>query len=287
MPAAFSLLTFALIALWFRGDERASVVRRFLWLHLFAGALVVALSVGIVQPVAVVGIAALATAACVFARARAWQRAVAALAFLALAAAFMAHRAPGFANPRLLSDLRLTPDALPYSLHLNFDKPLIALFFLGLCHPLIVSGAEWRQTLTRAAPVAGGLILGLLLVALASGYVRFAPKFPAVSWLWLWSNLFFTCLAEEAVFRGLIQRELQDRWRNRPHGRTLAVGVAAVLFGLAHFAGGPAYVALATLAGLGYGWAYLRTGRIEAAVLTHFALNTVHFFGFTYPAVAP
>jgi hypothetical protein len=34
------------------------------------------------------------------------------------------------------------------------------------------------------------------------------------------------------------------------------------------------------------GCAYLRTGRIEASILTHFALNSAHFFGFTYPAAA-
>jgi membrane protease YdiL (CAAX protease family) len=69
------------------------------------------------------------------------------------------------------------------------------------------------------------------------------------------------------------------------HGQWWALSVASVLFGLAHAGGGPIYVALATVAGAGYGWAYLRTGKIEASILTHFALNAVHFFGFTYPAL--
>jgi membrane protease YdiL (CAAX protease family) len=125
-----------------------------------------------------------------------------------------------------------------------------------------------------------------MLVALGSGYVRFAPKFPAESWLWVWSNLFLTCLAEETVFRGFLLHALQRIWGQRRGGTAAAVGVAAILFGVAHYAGGLAYVALATLAGIGYGWAYVRTRSIEAAVLTHFALNAVHFFGFTYPALA-
>jgi membrane protease YdiL (CAAX protease family) len=45
-------------------------------------------------------------------------------------------------------------------------------------------------------------------------------------------------------------------------------------------------VLLATVAGLFYGAAYLRTRRIEGAILTHFALNAVHFLAFTYPALA-
>ena len=64
------------------------------------------------------------------------------------------------------------------------------------------------------------------------------------------------------------------------------LSVAAGLFGLVHAGGGPTYVVLATLAGVGYGWVFLRTGRIEASILTHFALNAVHFLGFTYPALA-
>jgi membrane protease YdiL (CAAX protease family) len=115
--------------------------------------------------------------------------------------------------------------------------------------------------------------------------VSFDPKFPRESWLWMGVNLGFTCVAEEALFRGFIQAQLQRLWRNRPRGAWLALSVAAVLFGLAHAGGGPAYVALATVAGVGYGWVYLRTGCIEASILTHFALNATHFFFFTYPAL--
>jgi uncharacterized protein len=59
-----------------------------------------------------------------------------------------------------------------------------------------------------------------------------------------------------------------------------------VLFGLAHIAGGIVYVGLATIAGIGYSIVYLRTRRIESAIVTHFAVNAVHFFGFTYPHLA-
>lgn len=32
--------------------------------------------------------------------------------------------------------------------------------------------------------------------------------------------------------------------------------------------------------------AYQRTGRVEAAILTHFAVNATHFLLFTYPTLA-
>jgi membrane protease YdiL (CAAX protease family) len=124
-----------------------------------------------------------------------------------------------------------------------------------------------------------------MALSLAAGYVRFEPKFPAETWLWLGVNLGFTCVAEEAIFRGFIQAQLARAWAQRDGGPGWALVVAAGLFGLAHAAGGPAYVALATAAGVGYGWIYRKTSRIEASILTHFALNTVHFLAFTYPAL--
>ena len=138
----------------------------------------------------------------------------------------------------------------------------------------------------RASPVTAGTLGALLTLSVATGYVSLAPKWPAETWLFLWANLCLTCFAEEALFRGFIQAQLTTAWRNTRHGAVLALVAAAVLFGFAHAGGGPSYVALSTVAGLGYGWAYLRSGqRIEASILTHFALNAVHFVGFTYPAL--
>ncbi|WP_273773831.1 mechanosensitive ion channel domain-containing protein, partial [Burkholderia mallei] len=49
--------------------------------------------------------------------------------------------------------------------------------------------------------------------------------------------------------------------------------------------GGWQWVALATVAGVGYGLAY-RAGGLQAAVLAHVGLNLAHFGLFTYPMLA-
>src|SRR5688500_19792063 len=67
---------------------------------------------------------------------------------------------------------------------------------------------------------------------------------------------------------------------------TIAVIVSAIRFGLAHFGGGLTYVSAGVIAGLGYGLAYGRTRRIEAAMAVHFGVNAVHFLFFTYPRLA-
>jgi len=213
------------------------------------------------------------------------RRALEAGVVLVTAAALTVHAMPGFANPRVIDAVRFTPDAVPFSLYVNFDKTLVALALLGLVHARVVSAREWRGVLVEVARVAPLTIAVVLAGSYALGYVRWAPKWPAETPLWLAVNLLFTCTAEEALFRGFIQGGLRRAWANVRGGRWLALAVGAVAFGLAHVAGGWKYVALASVAGAGYGWVYERTQRVEASVLTHWALNALHFFLFTYPAL--
>lgn len=288
MLLTFSLLALAVLSLWCSGDETSGGLRRHFWLVVWLFSLVSAIACGAVTALGA-GIA-LTFMGVVFAFQRAdkhWQLALAATAVLGLSIALLLHRLPGFNNPRVIDAVHFTPDARPFTLYLNFDKTLIGLFILGWCHRRLASWRDWKTMLTTTLPWSSALIGLLMTLSLAMGYVRFAPKFPAQSWLWLLVNLLFVCTAEEAFFRGFVQTQLQRLWKNRSGGRVTALIVASLLFGLAHFGGGWAYVALATVAGLGYGSIYQRTQRIEASILTHFALNTVHFFLFTYPALAP
>ncbi len=82
--------------------------------------------------------------------------------------------------------------------------------------------------------------------------------------------LLFTGLPEEVLFRGFIQTML-ERWSGRP---IVALVAASLIFGVAHLDNGAAapdwrYGLLATLAGLAYGWVYLRTRRILVPAIAH------------------
>jgi len=289
MVLTFGLLAAALLALW--APARLAIGGRLpMWMALACASLAAALAHGIVRPVGLLGIAAWFALAGAWARAEAggpyfaWRWPLFAVV-VAMAAALMLHRVPGFANPRVIDAVRFTPDALPFTLYLNFDKALIGLAVLAWAHPRIASIGEWRVVLSVVLRWIGPVIAVVLVAALAVGYVRWAPKLPPESWLWAGVNLLFVCLAEEALFRGVIQARLRRAWSHRRGGRVAALGIAALLFGVAHVAGGWAYVLLATIAGAGYGWVYERTQRVEASVLLHFGLNATHFFLFTYPAL--
>ncbi|CAB3862578.1 CPBP family intramembrane glutamic endopeptidase [Achromobacter sp. CF-sbj1-Ac2-l] len=237
---------------------------------------------GGIEPVALAWPALLALAA-VLARPTmaAPARATGHALFLILAVLLFLHWLPGYHNPLVIPRAALTPDAVPFAMYLNLDKPLVAFWVVLVAAPAM-AGASARATLTAALAACAGAIAACLGLALALGVVGWAPKWPDSGWLWLINNALLVTLAEEALFRGYVQERLTRAWRGRPWGATAALLVAALLFGLAHYAGGWQWMLLAGLAGVGYGMAY-RHGGLAAAVLAHVGLNAAHYGLFTYP----
>ena len=288
MIATFVLLGAAVPALWLGGGERTGRGRANLWLWLFGVALLPAIFSGVLRPAGLALTAVWVAVAWGYfqRRGRGWQRSIAGAGVLLLATGLVTHSLPGFGNVRVLSGVHLTPEAAPFSLYLNFDKTVAGLFLLGWGQARLRRWQDGRAMLAAMVLPTLAVMGVVLMLSFLTGYVRLAPKWPAETGLWLAVNLLFTCMAEEAFFRGFIQERLQ-RWGTEwDGGRLAALGVAALLFGLAHLGGGWVYAVLATVAGAGYGWVYQKTGRIEASILAHFALNAVHFFLFTYPALA-
>jgi membrane protease YdiL (CAAX protease family) len=196
------------------------------------------------------------------------------------------HLLPGFQNLRILNNVYISSNGIPFSLYLNFDKTVVGLFILGILHQRLTTITEWRNMMKAMVPSALLVIVIVAIVSFAFKFVWFDPKLSKALPIWAMTNLLFVCVAEEGFFRGFIQKYACLTLRRIRYGNAVAIILSAVLFGLSHFMGGPRYVVLATIAGMGYGWIYWRSLRIEAAILTHFSLNLVHFLLFTYPALA-
>ena len=201
--------------------------------------------------------------------------------FIALATLLFLHLLPGFHNPQVIAPAPLSPDAVPFGMYLNLDKPLVA-FWVVLAMAPPMAGADFRATLSSAFLACAAAVAVCLGCALALGVAGWAPKWPPSGWIWLINNALLVTLAEEALFRGYLQQRLTDLWSGRNWGPWAALIIAAVLFGLAHYAGGWQWMLLAGLAGAAYGLAY-RYGGLAAAVLAHLGLNAAHFGLFTYP----
>jgi membrane protease YdiL (CAAX protease family) len=203
-----------------------------------------------------------------------------------MAGLLAAHAMSGFQNPVVLREVVLSSGAMPYTQYVNFDKTLAGVLVLaiGWFAPLRTA-RDWSATL-RVAPIVGATIVVVMAASLALGFVRFDPRWTPLFWVWAPINLLLTCVSEEALFRGFLQRELAVALEGRAYASATAVAASAFAFGLAHAGGGWRYVLLATIAGIGYALAYQRSGRVEASILAHFAVNATHFLLFTYPALA-
>jgi len=206
--------------------------------------------------------------------------------FIALAILLATHQLPGFSNPLLLSNAEISATAIPYSLYLNYDKAALGLIILAAVLPLSQQvGLPQRSELFVVFCGVVAMIIFVSLLAVIIGYVSFEPKWNPIFLIWAPVNLFISCLAEEVFFRGMIQRHLSQRLSLLTYGKWIALFIVSILFAVAHSAGGWHYVVLAGLAGIGYGWVYMRTKRIEFSILTHFMLNATHFTLLTYPAL--
>jgi uncharacterized protein len=88
-------------------------------------------------------------------------------------------------------------------------------------------------------------------------------------------TFFFIAVPEELFFRGWLQNLLERRL-----GRTPALILTAVIFGLSHFNKRTVhfnwrYVLLAAIAGIFYGRAWRQDRRVAASALTHTTVDTV------------
>lgn len=246
---------------------------------LLSAGYLLALSQGRLGLPALAVFAALATLALLAGYPQAQVRRAAHGLFLLLGVALAAHRLPGFSSAQPFNAEVLSPGALPFSMALNLDKPLIGFWLLLAC-PWAAPGVAWRQALRTCLwllPLTSGLVL---LIAWLAGLVAWAPKWPPNGWWWLANNLLLVCVVEELLFRGYLQGALE-----RAAAPWLALGISSVLFGLAHIGLGGLWVLLAALAGVGYGLARQRGGLL-AAVGVHFGVNLAHFGLFSYPALA-
>jgi len=214
--------------------------------------------------------------------------------FIIASLALALHWVPGFNNLPIVINERITNDAIAFTLYTNFDKAMAGLF---LC-AYFFSNLDSNKKPLKADPNKSTLldvkqpifiiiatVLASLTVALILELVSFNPKVPNFWLAFIAINLLFTCVAEEALFRGLLQTKLsQIITSNRL--ALLAPVITAAVFALAHFAGGINYVLVSFIAGLGYGYIFYKTQRLEWAIICHWLVNVFHFFLFTYPMLS-
>lgn len=195
---------------------------------------------------------------------------------------------PGVSLPPSLGRLFLLPEAygmlvpgvrMPLG---GLTAVVLALYLFGIRYPVEALNVVWRlkvRDLVAGVVGWGGYALVAVPVGLAIGFLQPAPRRldPMELLLGVVGGFLMVALVEEVLFRGLIQNLLTQRLRSR----ALGLGLAALVFGLAHLNNATpgfsvpnwAYVFMASMAGLTYGAVWLYTGKVTASALTHMLVN--------------
>lgn len=189
--------------------------------------------------------------------------------------ALAAHLVPGFSPWQLWQPRLISADAAPYALRLSWDKLLLgsALLAWWLGQPRRSAISSQNAWLTCVST----LVL-VPLLAMALGLLAWQPKWPQGLLLWLAVNLGAAVLAEELLFRGLLQTALIKRLGIWP-----GLLLTAALFGAAHLPFSALFAVVAACAGLGYGLAFHYSGRLSLAIALHATVNLLHMLLLSYP----
>lgn len=148
----------------------------------------------------------------------------------------------------------------------------LAAFVFTAEFPGIGYAVEWRPGFWSAIGM-NLLLFTVIAIPLgqAIGFIHWDPSLSRLRSLPLFAlGIFiFTAWPEEFLFRGLLQNLLTRTFRNR----WIGLGVAAVIFGFSHIFHAPypnwKYVLLATIAGIFYGRAWMKTGSLLPGAIVH------------------
>ena len=131
---------------------------------------------------------------------------------------------------------------------------------------------DWRPGFGMNVALSFAMFAAIAIpLGMQTRFIAWDPSFARVRSLPLFAPgiVLFTAWPEEFLFRGLLQNMLSHTFHNRWAG----LAVASLIFGLSHILHAPypnwKYVLLATVAGLFYGHAWMKTGSLLPGTLVH------------------
>lgn len=201
------------------------------------------------------------------------------LIFITMIYYFIMHKMPGFCNPIVVDHVRVSQMSSPFSMNINFDKVICALLIFLTNNCITLTPVVPSSKLRYIIKISLACILLMLTPAVCSGFVKFDPKIPDITAIWIMNNFFFVCFSEEIIFRGY----LQDRIFHITKNPNFAILAASLIFGLYHINHGIILAVFSAICGLFYGYAFYKTNNVLGSMLVHFSLNLCHFIFFTYP----
>lgn len=196
----FGLLTLAILSVWL--PARAGMLNIRLWMWLFGVSALAGFYFGIVAPGGVLSLVVLG-ACCRLTMMETlpkhW-RVLCGFGVLGLVVLLFLHKVPYFTNPLVFNEVHFSGRSTAYFKYWNYDKAAAGLMLLAYFGQICRQAGCFTRAFKAVWPVS------VVTVGIAPDV-----KVGGVLLLWAWGNLFFTCVAEEMLFRGMVQRWLSTR----------------------------------------------------------------------------
>lgn len=187
----------------------------------------------------------------------------------------------------LFEGTKFSPISAPFFLRINIEKAVLGIILAAYLVKIASTFNEWKKIIKEFFSVYSVIVLLLLTPAVITNYIKFDFKIPSEIYLFILNNLLLTCLAEEVIFRGFLQKNiyniLQKMFKLKQAAPLIAIFSVSLLFGFFHYKMGILMMIFSFIASVGYGYAYQKSEKIESAILVHFGVNITHFIFFTYP----
>ena len=191
----------------------------------------------------------------------------------------------------IFQGIKFSPISAPFSMKINIEKAVCGIILTAFIIKRCRSFSEWKKIIQETFIPLIALVVILMSPAVLTNFVKFDFKIPEGMILFILNNLLLTCVAEEVFFRGFLQKNLFEFFNNnlkmKQSAQMFSILIASLAFGYFHLYSGILMAIFAFIAGIGYGYAYQRSWKLESAILVHFGLNFIHFIFFTYPAYKP
>ena len=198
----------------------------------------------------------------------------------------------GFQPWRPVINIDWANRVIPFTHTIHYAHALLGLCILGMhATPLIRRSPDWVILLKDSAPIALTACFSIYMIAYYDPVVSMHFRWNSYYKFWALCQVLFVCVAEEAIFRGMIQCPLSrlfERWTvfRFPIGIWVALLIASAFYTLRHVYEGESVMIYNGIAGLFYGYAYLRTRRIESSIFVHWMLSSFDILVFSYPMLS-
>lgn len=193
---------------------------------------------------------------------------------------------PGFVPWQVVNAEVISKSGTPFSLSLNTDRiiagAVIMLFGLVPIRRML----HLKQMLYTALPMSTLGVAMIASLALLLGVAQVDVKMPEIWVTWLVINLLINCVSDEVIFRFFVQGGIYRVIQSVPFSAPISILLSTALFVTFYAPGSSNFLMSVGLGSLIFGYVYHITQRVEAAILTHFAVNIVHFFFFSYPMLS-